>query len=324
MSKRRINQQQSVRIEKRQQRYCQTQTMKGELISHHGLVIKRYSRHALVEDNTGGIINCSIRPTIDTLVAGDRVAWQKSAVNQGVIVSRHPRSSIIGRPSKQGILKPIAANITQLIIVVAPIPEISWLLLDSYLVMADYLSLSACIVLNKMDLSDASLQQQLYERYHPLQYSIVMTGWNNPVGDALLNASLQNHVSVVVGQSGVGKSSLIEKLLPELSSTIQTGDISTSSQLGCHTTRNSCLYHLPNGGALIDSPGVRELRLWHIPTSSVTAGFRELHPLVSNCKFRNCNHQDDSGCAIITAVKNNLIALQRYENYVKIITQFAK
>lgn len=324
MSKRRINQQQSARIEKRQKRYCQAQTLDGDPVSHQGLVIKRYSRHAQIEDDLGAIIGCSIRPTIDTLVAGDRVIWQKMGTNQGVIVSRHPRLSVVGRPDKQGIIKPIAANITQIMIVVAPVPDISWLLLDCYLVMADYLNLSACIVLNKSDLSSSALQQQLCEQYHPLNYPIIMTGRDNPTGDALLEASLVDHMSVFVGQSGVGKSSLIAKLLPQLSSTIQTGTISESSLLGCHTTRNSCLYHLPVGGALIDSPGIRELGLWHIPTSCITTGFREFSPLLSCCKFRNCNHRDDSGCAIIKAVKNNLIALRRYENYVKIVTQFAK
>lgn len=324
MSKRRINQQQSARIEQRQKRYCQAQALHGEPVSHHGLVIKRYSRHAQIEDDSGSLIDCSIRPTIDTLVAGDRVVWQKTSASQGVIVSRHPRVSVVGRPDKQGLLKPIAANITQIIIVVAPVPDISWLLLDSYLVMADYLNLSVRIVLNKIDLSNTSLQLQLYEQYHPLNYAIITTGWDNPAGDALLQAALQDHISVFVGQSGVGKSSLIARLLPELSTSIQTSQISESSLLGCHTTRNSCLYHLPTGGALIDSPGVRELGLWHIPTACITAGFREFSPLLSNCKFRNCNHRDDCDCAIIKAVKNNLIALQRYENYVKIVTQFAK
>ena len=324
MSKRRINHQQSARIEKRQERYQQANAADSDHTTQDGLVIKRYSRHAQIEDDLGALIHCSIRPTIDTLVAGDRVVWQKQGFKQGVIVSCYPRTSVLGRPDKQGTLKPIAANITQLMIVVAPKPDISWQLLDSYLVMADYLKLQACIILNKTDLSDERLQHDLYQRNHPLNYCILMTGRDNPAGYEALQASLNNQVSVFVGQSGVGKSSLIANLLPEQSSNIQTGEISSSSQLGCHTTSNSCLYHIPTGGALIDSPGVRELGLWHIPASHIAAGFREFKPYLSKCKFRNCNHRDSPECALLAAVKNNKISIHRYENYVKIITQFAK
>ena len=153
---------------------------------------------------------------------------------------------------------------------------------------------------------------------------MLSTGLDNPAGYEQLQAALNNQVSVFVGQSGVGKSSLIANILPEQSSKIQTGEISSSSNLGCHTTSNSCLYHLPTGGALIDSPGVRELGLWHMPASDIAACYREFRPYLSKCKFRNCNHRDAPGCALLDAVKNNNISHHRYENYVKIITQFAK
>lgn len=324
MSKRRISHQQSARIEKKQRNYHQQSESGHPEATFDGLVIKRFSRHAQIEDATGARIQCSIRPTLDTLVAGDRVVWQAEGHGQGVVVSRYPRKSVLGRPDKHGQLRPIAANITQAMIVVAPKPEISWSLLDSYLVMAEYLNLQSCIVLNKTDLASEKLKHELVTHYAALDYNILFTGRDQHEGYEQLETALDNHVSVFVGQSGVGKSSLIAQMLPQESSRIQVGDISIKSELGCHTTSNSCFYHLPSGGALIDSPGVREFGLWHMPATEIAKGFREFKPFLSECKFRNCNHRDTPGCALLEAVKNKSITRQRYENYVKISTQFAK
>lgn len=324
MSKRRISHQQSARIEKKQRNYHKQTENALDETTFDGLVIKRFSRHAQIESLQGERLNCSIRPTLDTLVAGDRVVWQREGKAQGVVVSRYPRESVLGRPDKRGSLRPIAANITQAMIVVAPKPEISWSLLDSYLVMAEYLQLRACIVLNKTDLASEELKRDLLKYYANLDYRLIFTGRDQEEGYHLLQTELDNHTSVFVGQSGVGKSSLIARLLPKESSKIQVAEISIKSELGCHTTSNSCLYHLPMGGALIDSPGVREFGLWHMPATEIAKGFREFRPFLSTCKFRNCNHSDTPGCALLEALKNKVVSRQRYENYVKISTQFAK
>lgn len=324
MSKRRISHQQSARIKKKQQNY-QNQLEDGPQIStSEGLVIKRFSRHAQIEDQNGDRIHCSIRPTLDTLVAGDRVIWQNEGKGQGVVVSRCPRSSALSRPDKRSQLRPVAANISQIIIVVAPKPELSWVLLDSYLVMTESLKLRACIVLNKTDLISDNLRDELKAYYGSLGYCILFTGHHDPSGYKDLQAVLNDEVSVFVGQSGVGKSSLIAQILPHESFQIIRADISAKSELGCHTTSNSCYYHLPTGGALIDSPGVREFGLWHMPATEIAKGFREFRDYLSLCKFRNCNHLDTPGCALLEAVKNKSIMRQRYENYVKISNQFAK
>lgn len=324
MSKRRISHQQSARIEKKQNNYRQLAKTGLPVATSDGLVIKRFSRHAQIENISGERINCSIRPTLDTLVAGDRVVWQTEGQGQGVVVSRYPRDSVLGRPDKHGQLRPVAANITQVMIVVAPKPDISWPLLDSYLVMTEYLNLRACIVLNKTDLASEQLHNELLACYSALDYPILFTGRNQDAGYKALQTMLNNQTSVFVGQSGVGKSSLIAQVLPEESSKIHVGDISIKTELGCHTTSNSCFYHIPSGGALIDSPGVREFGLWHMPAIEIAKGFREFKPFLSRCKFRDCNHRNSPECALLEAVKNKLISRQRYENYVKISTQFAK
>jgi ribosome biogenesis GTPase len=315
MTKRRINHQQSLRIKKQQTHYRQQTEKDAHNETMNGLVIKRFGRHALIESEQLTRTHCSIRPTIDSLVAGDRIVWMSEGEAQGVVVSRYPRQSILGRPDKQGTLKPVAANISQIMIVVAPKPEISWALLDSYLVMAEHLHLRACIVFNKIDLACDALQQKLIEQYQPLGYPLLLTSMNTELKP--LQEALDQQTSVFVGQSGVGKSSLIAAILP-LETKIRTGALSTRSELGQHTTSNSCLYHIPSGGTLIDSPGVREFGLWHMPAHEIAEGYREFKPYVSQCKFRNCNHHNILGCALKAAVDANLVARDRYKNYIKL------
>lgn len=319
MSKRRINKQQSARIEKIQQTYQENKDIHDDLAD--GLVITRFSRHVEVEDNQGKLIRCSIRPNLETLVAGDRVVWQNEGNNQGVVVSLYPRSSVLAKPGSGGLIKPVAANITQLIIVIAPKPEVSWPLLDSYLVMAETLHLQATILLNKSDLPCEALKKQLIADYQNLNYPILFTSQDAPESIAQLEEVLNHQINVFVGQSGVGKSSLISTVLPH-EENIAVGEISELSELGRHTTSNSRYYHLPSGGALIDSPGVREFSLWNIDVTEIANGYKEFKPFLSQCKFRNCTHKNTPSCAIIKAVEDGLISNQRYENFIKLCAQY--
>nr|HAT8714460.1 small ribosomal subunit biogenesis GTPase RsgA [Legionella jordanis] len=320
MSKRRVNKQQTARINKLQEEY--RHSIDDDSSSFIGLVLSRFGRHAEIEDEAGNRIHCSVRPNIDSLVAGDKVIWQAAAVGQGVVVSRFPRKSTLGRHDKRGLFKPAAANISQILIVVAPKPELSWLLLDSYLVMAENLNLKASIVLNKIDIPCDPLKKELLDCYFPLGYPVLMSSANFPETSKPLINALNHEVSVFVGQSGVGKSSLIASVLPHEQG-IQTGTISESSELGCHTTSNSRFYHIPTGGALIDSPGVRELGLWHMASQEIAQGYREFRQLIGQCKFRNCDHKDNPGCAITAALRDNSISQRRYNNFIKLISQFA-
>lgn len=322
MTKRKINKQQSARIEKLQASY-RDQASVDTSSCQDGLVISRFSRHAEVEDTQNNRIRCAIRPNIDSLVAGDNVIWQSSDHGKGVIVSRYPRKTVLGRPSKRGDNRPVAANITQLMIVVAAKPELSWVLLDSYLVMAENLNLEVTLIFNKVDLPCEAIKNELLICYEPLGYKILFTSQQDSSSYQPLFDALNQQISVFVGQSGVGKSSLISGILPHETS-IQTAEISIQSELGCHTTSNSRLYHLPSGGAVIDSPGVREFGLWKMPKSDIIYGFRELRPLVTACKFRNCNHIDSPGCALIKARIDGSVSAKRYDNLMKIIAQLAE
>ncbi|WP_454782794.1 small ribosomal subunit biogenesis GTPase RsgA [Legionella sp. WA2022007384] len=319
MSKRRISKQQSARIEKIQQNYHVNRKNHDDLAD--GLVITRFSKHVELEDIKGRHIRCSIRPNLETLVAGDKVIWQSEGIKQGVVVSLYPRSSVLAKPTSSGLIKPVAANITQLIIVIAPKPEISWPLLDSYLVMAETLHLQAVILLNKTDLPCDRLKEQLCMDYGTLNYPIVLTNKNSAEGLEQLKHILNHQISVFVGQSGVGKSSIISSILPH-EQNISVNEISELSELGRHTTSNSRYYHLPSGGALIDSPGVREFSLWHIDATEIARGYPEFRPYLSECKFRNCTHKDTPHCAIIKAKEEGLISEKRYENFIRLCGQY--
>lgn len=321
MSKRRINKRQSTRIQKIQSNYHQDNY--NPSLNKDGLVLSRYSSHAEIETPDGQRYHCSIRPHIDSLVAGDRVIWQTEGEQQGVIVSYYPRHAVLGRPNKRGENKIVAANITQLMIVAAVIPELSWPLIDSYLVMAEHLQVKACIILNKVDIFCDPIKQELLNHYQALGYPILFISNKENIGYEHLKDQLRNETSVFVGQSGVGKSSLISQILPE-EGNIQTGEISAYSQLGCHTTSSSRFYHLPQGGALIDSPGVRDFSLWKMPINEIIFGFREFRSLVTQCKFRNCTHQDTPFCEILRQVKAGQVSQKRYENLIKMIGQLIK
>jgi ribosome biogenesis GTPase / thiamine phosphate phosphatase len=319
MSKRRLNKQQTARIQKIQASYQEPTSDSSS--NEDGLVISRFSRHAEVENEEGKKFHCSIRSNIDSLVAGDRVVWQPTGIDQGVVLSRYPRKTILYRTDKRDENRPIAANISQVFIVVAPKPAISWILLDSYLVMAEILQLNIQIVLNKVDLPCLSVQRELIESYQSLGYNLLFISKEDLNSHLTLQEALREHVSVFVGQSGVGKSSLIERILPH--EKIQVAAISELSELGCHTTSNSRFYHLPGGGALIDSPGVRDFCLSSITPAEAIYGFREFRELASLCKFRNCNHQGNLGCALVDAVQHGKASRRRYENLLKIKSQLA-
>lgn len=321
MSKRRISHQQSHRIHQKQARYQERATSTSPAQLTEGLVIKRYSRLALIEENSGARRRCAIRPDIESLVAGDRVIWQPEGEDSGVVLSVSPRQSVLSRPDFRGVLKPVAANITQVMIVVAPVPEISWSLLDSYLIMTESLQLHTCVVLNKTDLPCELIKEQLQRIYQPLGYPILYVSRENNAQQTELINTLNGHTSVFVGQSGVGKSSMIARILPKQND-ILTGDVSEHSNLGRHTTSNSCLYHLSGGGHLIDSPGVREFGLSDMPIRNIAEGFREFRTYITECQFRNCNHQNAPGCAVIKALHQGKISRERYDSYVKLSLKF--
>lgn len=322
MAKRRLSQQQSRRIahqqEQRRERAHANHETSG--VEQPGLVVTRHARQADVEDTNGDIVRCHLRTNLSDIVTGDRVVWQPAGDGSGVIVSVEPSRNRLQRPDSYGKLKSVAANIDQVLITVAPEPEPHTGLIDRYLVMAENLGITPLILINKSDLlgpqGKCAIRLAIHS-YRELHYPVHEISTKNGGGVEELKALLQGKTSVFTGQSGVGKSSIIQRLLP--SEVIKIGGLSDQAAKGKHTTTHSRLYHFPDGGDCIDSPGIREFGLWHLTTDDVIYGFVELRNLAGQCKFRDCRHEQEPGCAINDALHNQLISRERFDSFRRII-----
>lgn len=289
-----------------------------------GLVMSRHGKLAAVEDETGHLHRCNIRRTIPSLVVGDWVIWRRgqNARAPGIIEAVLPRRSQFVRPDYYNGIKTVAANVDQIIIVSAVLPTFSLNILDRYLVACETMQIMPTLVFNKMDLLSATEKKAMAETlaiYRNIGYSVLFVSQKLAEGIGELRSVLSHHTTIFVGQSGVGKSSLINMLLPDFVKKADIGHLSELSGLGQHTTTAARLYHLPDGGAIIDSPGVREFGLWHLEARQVDQGFIEFHDYLGRCRYRDCKHIDDPGCALRDAVTNGRIAASRFENYHRIL-----
>ncbi|RXK33945.1 ribosome biogenesis GTPase RsgA [Arsenophonus endosymbiont of Bemisia tabaci Asia II 3] len=297
-------------------------------IPQDGLVISRFGQHADIETNEGDIQRCNIRRTIHSLVTGDRVIW-RPALHQhsnikvnGVIEAVYERTSVLTRPDYYDGLKPITANINQAIIVSAIFPQLSFNIIDRYLVACETLNIAPMIILNKIDLLNKENRKEISKAiklYHNIGYVVLEVSSHSNEGIDTLIENLIGKISIFVGQSGVGKSSLINNLLPDNKEKILINQVSDNSGLGQHTTTTARLYHFAKGGDLIDSPGIRAFGLWHLTKEQITKGFVECRQYLGYCKFRDCKHLDDPGCALQQAVIAGKIAKSRFENYHRIL-----
>ncbi|MDO4429782.1 MAG: small ribosomal subunit biogenesis GTPase RsgA [Lonepinella koalarum] len=296
--------------------------MLGE--TQDGIVVSRYSMHADVENAQGEVFRCNLRRTLHSVVVGDRVIWREGKEQlqgiSGVIEAVQPRQNELSRPDYYDGLKVMAANIDRIIIVSAVLPSLSLNIIDRYLVICETAKIQPVIILNKADLlSDEAMSEaeQQLKIYQDIGYKTMMISAKSGKNMENFTALLSQGTSIFVGQSGVGKSSLINYILPEVNA--QTGDISENSGLGQHTTTASRLYHLPQGGNLIDSPGIREFGLWHLEPEQITQGYREFHYFLGTCKFRDCKHLNDPQCALREAVEQGKIHPLRFENYHRLL-----
>ncbi len=334
MSKRNLTRRQQWRIEKIQEERQKRAEAKASRLNHqiddinlddeihYGYVISNFGSEAEIEIEDGTRSRCLIRSNLPHIVVGDKVIWQASQQGLGVITAVTERRSALVKPDDRGNLKPVAANIDQILIVFAPAPNYSALLIDQYLAAAALTGIDAVIVLNKVDQIGTEQHhefQELVQRYSDLDYRIIKTSIHDHDTIETLKLQLQEKTSVFVGQSGVGKSSMVKQLIGD--TTITTTPLSEKSGLGQHTTSTSRLYHLKPSGAIIDSPGVREFRIWSMDRNQLLLGFREFRQYLGHCRFRNCLHINEPDCALLDAVKDNEIDHNRLENYQKIATE---
>jgi ribosome biogenesis GTPase len=324
MARRRLSDQQKARIAKIQERRrlraetrAEADRATAERGQHDGRVIVRHGRSALLRNEAeGDTVLATLRANLGEVVCGDRVVWQRAGDDDGVVVAVQPRETALSRTDAGGQEKAIAANITQLVVVLASQPEPAGYLLDQYLVAAERIGVRGLVCLNKSDLLDASSLAgfvQRYGHYDRLGYPVCPISARTGAGLDALRRRLDRQTSILVGQSGVGKSSLINALLPE--ERVEEGTLSGATGLGRHTTSTATLYHLDSGGDLIDSPGVRSFRLDGLTRADLAAGFREFVPRLGACRFHNCQHLNEPGCAVAAAADAGEIHPDRLSNY---------
>ena len=286
-----------------------------------GRIITRYGAQVELEDKQRQRYRCLMRRNLPSLVCGDRVIWQAGPDNTGVVVAMEPRESLLERPDADNQLKPVAANINQILVVAAPEPALDVDLINRYFVAAEMTGIPPVLIINKIDLLDDAAFRKLQKRfqaYRDIGYSVIYATTKREHGLDNLLEHLVDKTSIFVGQSGVGKSSLIQILLPK--EELRVSALSESSGEGRHTTTTTQLYHFPTGGELIDSPGVRSFRLGHVSSRDITEGFKEFRPFIGQCRFSNCRHTVEPDCALLEAVKAGKISADRFESYQRIIT----
>ncbi|MDJ0740196.1 MAG: small ribosomal subunit biogenesis GTPase RsgA [Gammaproteobacteria bacterium] len=324
MARRRLTKQQRSRIarihENRRQRAAasaeRTLADATESVQYNGRVIVRHGRSLLLRGDDDRDVHAVFRANIGEVVCGDRVLWQRTADGEGIVVALLARQTALTRPDYAGHDKAIAANITQLVVVLAPRPEPTGYLLDQYLVAAERIGVTGLICLNKADLLDTAARDDFAARFAPyaaIGYPVIEISAKTEHGIDPLRARLRGQTSILVGQSGVGKSSLVNALLPR--SNITEGRLSEATGLGRHTTSAATLYTLSSGGELIDSPGVRSFRLGALTRDELEQGFREFRPYLGQCRFHNCTHRAEPGCAIRDAAQRGDIVPARLDSY---------
>lgn len=287
------------------------------VISHRGKLIE-------LESQTGEIIFCQYRQNLGAIVAGDNVLYLPQDNSEyGVICQILPRSNALIRPSKLAHNhKTMAANIDQLIIMLAVTPPPIEHYIDRYLVAAHHMNIKPIIVLNKMDLFDESDNKAQLEAiihlYRGLDYELITCSALCHKNLQALKTLLQHKTSIIVGQSGIGKSEMLNALFGK--NITLTGEISEQNSRGKHTTTSARLFHLDQDTNIIDSPGIREFGIWHLDKADIFAGFKEFAQLENECKFRNCEHiENTKGCAINEAIAADKISKQRFINYHRLI-----
>lgn len=290
--------------------------MANNLSEQAGLVVTRYGASAEILADNGTIWTCHQRKSKLPVVAGDRVIWQAGDENTGIIVERLARQNVLAQRRDPKRIKEIAANLDQIIIAFTIKPSYDQFLIDRYIAVAEQQHITPILLITKLDLindaTDTNIERTA-ERYRDIGYQVIASSKKSEAGLDAVREILKDKISVLVGQSGVGKSSLATLLLPQTD--ISTGKLTTRDQ-GSHTTSRTTLYQLPDGGYLVDSPGVRDFAVWDIDPKELDNFYIEFKRHKDQCRFNDCHHINEPNCGIKSAVEKGEIHASRYQSYV--------
>jgi len=253
---------------------------------------------------------------VDPIAVGDIVSFMDSGDGTGMITQARPRRTAISRAKKSG-QQVVAANVDRVVgVLSAANPALKWGLLDRYLVSAESCGVPALICIAKMDLVDQALFGEEIAVYREIGYPVVLTSAVTGLGLDALQEALTGRVSVLVGKSGVGKTTLLNAVQPGLGLRVQ--EVSASTGKGKHTTSDVRMFELDFGGSIIDTPGTREFGLWEVDGASIAGCFPEMRPFLGLCRFGSCTHAHEPGCAVKEAVENGRVSERRYNSYLRL------
>jgi ribosome biogenesis GTPase len=299
----------------------------SESKSIEALVIATFSRRMLLRLKGGGDQYARVKGKRLKPVCGDRVACEPIDNEPELLITEIlPRDNELNRPDKRGRADVLAANLSCIAVVVSAVPEPDWFITDRYLCAAELIGVAGAVIFNKIDLAPPDeLARAVLDEYRDIGYEVFECSAKKQTNLKPVNDFLATHTSILVGQSGVGKSSMINRLLGE--ARLKTAEISDSRGEGKHTTVNSAMLFLPGGGSVIDSPGVRDYAPVIEQPESVGHGFREISIAGQHCRFANCRHLQEPGCAVKDAVTDGQISDRRYRSYRRLLNltrQFAE
>lgn len=286
----------------------------GRVLAVQGLL-------STVQDPSGAIRKCATRRLLKTMstderhvvAAGDFVMFRPIGADEGIIERVEPRKTVLSRATR-GRQHILVTNADQLLIIAsAAEPYLKPNLIDRFLISAHKAGLRPLICINKIDLIEPTSLMPLVGTYSQMGYRVLLLSAATGFGIDRLRRELADRASVVAGQSGVGKSSLLNAVDPQLA--LRTAAISAETQKGKHTTTTARLLPLSSGGYVFDTPGIRQFQLWDVIPTEVGAYFRDLRPYINRCRYPNCTHTHEASCAVKDAVADGWLDLRRYDSY---------
>lgn len=287
--------------------------------TQEALVVTTFGRRVEVRLQSGRQVAARVKGRQLQAVCGD-LGIAEPIVNEAdwLLTEILPRTNELTRPDSRGRKEVLAANVSLLVVVAADPPKPDWFIVDRYLSAAELMGVKAAVVFNKVDLTpDAAAVDSILGEYERIGYPVLRCSAKNRQGLEPLAALLKDEVAILVGQSGVGKSSIINKITDD--SMLRIGAVSGKTGEGRHTTVNSAMLQLPGGGAVIDSPGVRDYAPAIAESDQLVYGFREIAESGRACRYANCRHLREPKCAVKSAVESSQISARRYESYKRLV-----